>query len=436
MTNFFKIYLSCLELTEAQQGKSNSMTPYLKKRTLFPTLIQEAPAPELQMVVVIPAYDEPGLIDSLEALSSCNAPDCSAEVIVVINHSEKAEAAAKERNYKCYEQARSWSKNVSARWLKFHLLYCPDLPHKHAGVGMARKIGMDEACRRLESVGQPNGIITGFDADSRCDPDYFQQVYGYFQSHPKTQAASIYFEHPLQGAEFSDRTYRAITLYELHLRYFINAQAWAGLPFAYQTIGSSMAVRCRPYQKQGGMNRRKAGEDFYFLHKFTMLEDFGEVNTTRVIPSSRPSHRVPFGTGKAIGQLLENQLNATTYAPAGFVMLRQMVPQVTNLYHPDATLEVAPPLGRFLASVHFEKKLTEMRQHTSTPDTFYQRFFRWFDAFMLMKYVHFIRDEYQANVPVREAANWLTEVSGYSTGKNPTEKDLLLLWRSIDRSLV
>lgn len=410
------------------------MTPYLKKRTLYPSLIPDPPSAELRMVIVIPAYDEPSLIDSLLVLSQCKAPGCSAEVIVVINHSESEEPAVKGRNFRCYEQAVSWSRSFSSAWLKFHILYCPDLPDKHAGVGMARKIGMDEACRRLERVGQPHGLIIGFDADSRCDPDYFQQIERYFQHNPKTQAASIYFEHPLQGNEFSEDNYRAITLYELHLRYFINAQAWSGLPFAYQTIGSSMAVRCRPYQKQGGMNRRKAGEDFYFLHKFTMLEDFGVVNTTRVIPSPRPSHRVPFGTGKAVSHLLENQLEASTYAPAGFIMLRQMVPQVTNLYYPDASLEIAPPLRRFLESVNFSGKLAEMRQHTSTTDTFHRRFFSWFDAFMLMKFVHFIRDEHRANVPVKEAASWLTEVSGYSTGENPTEKGLLLLWRSIDRS--
>jgi hypothetical protein len=182
------------------------------------------------------------------------------------------------------------------------------------------------------------------------------------------------------------------------------------------------------------MNRRKAGEDFYFLHKFTMLETFGVINATRVIPSPRPSHRVPFGTGRAVGQLLENQLKAHTYAPGGFVMLRQMVHQVAGLFQPGSHLNIAPPLRSFLESVHVEEKLSEMRQHTRGPESFYKRFFRWFDAFMLMKFVHFIRDHYHPNVPIRDAVSWLTEVSGYSTGKAPSEKDLLQLWRSIDRN--
>lgn len=292
---------------------------------------------------------------------------------------------------------------------------------------------MDEACFRLEQVGLPEGIVIGFDADSRCDPNYLEQIEQYFQLHPKTQAVSIHFEHPLQGTDFEPDIYRAITLYELHLRYFINAQAWARLPYAYQTIGSSMAVRCRSYQQQGGMNRRKAGEDFYFLHKFTMLEGFDVINTTRVIPSPRPSHRVPFGTGRAVGSLIENKLEADTYAPASFVMLRQFVQQVPQLFNTETVLEIASPLQAFLESVQFEARLNELRQHTSNPNAFYKRFFRWFDAFMLMKYVHFIRDHFHPNVSVKEAASWLTEVSGYSTGTASTEQVLLELWRSIDR---
>lgn len=410
------------------------MTPYLQRKTFYPPLISKAPPPDLGMVVVIPTYDEPNLINSLQTLSRCLSPTRAVEVIVVINYSEKENDEVKARNAHHYEAALRWSESFRSDWLHFHILFCPDLPAKHAGVGLARKIGMDEACFRLERIGHPDGIILGFDADSRCEPDYFQQIERYFQQHPKTQAASIHFEHPLQGGDFAPEVYQAITLYELHLRYFINAQAWAGLPYAYQTIGSSMAVRCRPYQKQGGMNRRKAGEDFYFLHKFTMLEHFGQITATQVIPSPRPSHRVPFGTGRAVGHLLDNQLLATTYAQAGFVMLRQLVHQVPHLYRPGTQLQIAAPLQAFLESVQLEVRLEEMRKHTSSPNAFYKRFFRWFDAFMLMKYVHFIRDHHAANVPIKEAVSWLTEVSGYSTGKNPTEKDLLQLWRNIDRS--
>ena len=410
------------------------MTHYLQNRALYPPLIKDAPAPELALLVVIPAYDEPDLINSLQSLANCQAPSAKVEVIVVINDSEKDSPEVKLRNHNYFKQAQNWAQEQGTTWLQFHILYCTDLPAKHAGVGLARKIGMDEACRRLEQVEYPDGIIAGFDADSQCDPSYFKAIEDYFRKHPKAPAAGIYFEHPLAGPAFSDEIYQAICLYELHLRYFINAQDWAGLPYAFQTIGSSMAVRCRDYQKQGGMNRRKAGEDFYFLHKFIPLGAFGQINTTRVIPSPRPSQRVPFGTGRAVGQLLDNDLATDTYAPDSFVLLRHFVQQVPELYEPAYEPQVSAPLAAFFKSIGLVEKLAEMRKHTKSEAAFYKRFFRWFDAFLLMKYVHFMRDHYFPNVSVLEAASWLTEISGYNQKEYTSAKDFLLLWRGIDRA--
>ena len=59
------------------------------------------------------------------------------------------------------------------------------------------------------------------------------------------------------------------------------------------------------------MNRKKAGEDFYFLQKLFDAGHFSECNTTRVIPSPRPSDRVIFGTGPAIREYLETAVSLT-----------------------------------------------------------------------------------------------------------------------------
>src|SRR4029434_9989987 len=105
--------------------------------------------------------------------------------------------------------------------------------------------------------------------------------------------------------------YKAIAAYELHLRYYLQALRTAGFPHGYHTIGSSMAVRARTYMEQGGMNRRQAGEDFYFLHKLIPLGGFTELNSTTVYPLPRPSNRVPFGTGRAVSEWLIQTGNKT-----------------------------------------------------------------------------------------------------------------------------
>ncbi|GJM33221.1 MAG: hypothetical protein DHS20C18_22220 [Saprospiraceae bacterium] len=398
------------------------MTTYLQQRTLFGPQIDNRPSLNLGIIVVIPCYDEAYLLLSLLCLQKCELPLCDVEVIVVVNGRESDNAEVKARNQHTYLQILEWSeKQVSTR-LKFHVLYHPDLSNKHGGVGLARKIGMDEACWRFEKVGRSDGIIACFDADSRCTSNYLCALERHFLNNPASPACNIRYEHPLEGAHFEPEVYQSIVLYELHLRYYIDAQRYANFPFAFQTIGSSMAVRYGAYQRQGGMNRRKAGEDFYFLQKFIEWGNFTELNETKIIPSPRPSHRVPFGTGKAVGNLLKSQ-NYATYAPESFIDLKSffaLFPALYAIKEGDQVLARVPDSMRsFLAHHKFEEKWQELHHHTSTPDTFIQRFYRWFNAFMLMKYLHFARDEFYPDIPVLEAANWLLKAVDQPTYRNP-----------------
>ena len=61
---------------------------YLQK-SAGPRLIEAKPHPGLRMVVIIPCHDEPDLIGALKHLANCEPSLGQAEVIVVINSSEK-----------------------------------------------------------------------------------------------------------------------------------------------------------------------------------------------------------------------------------------------------------------------------------------------------------------------------------------------------------
>ncbi len=175
---------------------------------------------------------------------------------------------------------------------------------------------------------------------------------------------NVYFEHPVSGTEFPENVYRGIIDYELHLRYINQFLRFAGFPFAYHTIGSCFGVRADIYAAQGGMNKRKAGEDFYFLHKIIPLGHFAELNTTRVIPSPRPSDRVPFGTGVAVGKYLSsNEAGTLTYAPECFLTLRLLLQQVKRLFRAN-TADIASmmktlpkPLSDYLQDQHAGKAI-------------------------------------------------------------------------------
>ena len=389
------------------------MTPYLKKSALFPAQIFGTPHPDLNIIVVIPAYREKELLTSLQSLANCDAPRCAVEIIVVLNDSEEDNKTAKKENQRMYQQACKWGLTHSSAVLKFHILYHTNLPVKHAGVGLARKIGLDEAVYRFAQIKNQKGILSCYDADSSCDKNYLVALEKHFLQRPELQGCSIYFEHPIKGDEFDEDVYQAIIQYELHLRYYIHAQRFAGFPYAFQTIGSSMAVRADAYQQQGGMNRRKAGEDFYFLHKFISLGHFNELRSTRVIPSPRISKRVPFGTGRAIGTLVQSQEPLTTYAPQSFVDLKAFFEKSADFFNIESVPLIALTSGfsdavqEFLIMIKFSEKLEEINGNTTNLKNFEQRFYRWFNAFMLMKYLHFCRDNFYDNEPVDSAARWL-----------------------------
>lgn len=412
-------------------------TIYLERYAYNKTFITQQPPDDLALIVTIPCYNEESLIPCLESLWACALPEeGSIEVLVIVNESETADQCTKARNEKCYAEAVGWATQHHSEQLQFYIVY-EILPKKHAGVGLARKAIMDEATRRFEHINRPEGVILCYDADCSCDENYLKTVISYFDQHPKCPGASIYFEHPLEGA-LNATIYEAIIDYELFLRYYVNALRFAGFPFAFETIGSSMAVRANAYQKQGGMNRRKAGEDFYFLHRIIPLGHFGEINDTRVIPSPRQSDRVPFGTGRAVNQWLENE-HLTTYHPNTFVDLKSFLDDVALFYKTPRermrqTLRIFPEsIQTFLEEIDGISEIERINKNVASRDTFTQQFFQWFDGFKVLKFVHYARDHYYPNQPVFQVALELLQMIYTPPEDGLTPRQLLSIYREIDR---
>ncbi len=415
------------------------MNFYLKKYGFQPSFISTPPHPELGLIVVIPCFDEDYLIDSLNALWLCDRPNCGVEVIVVINAGINSPAEKKEKNRKTFESAQVWSADKNKPNFKFHIAIEEELPKKHAGVGLARKIGMDEAVDRFDQLNR-DGIIVCFDADSKCELNYLQEIEAHFKTYPKSPGCSIHYEHPIDGTEFEPAIYNGIINYELHLRYYNQGLKWAGVPYAFHTVGSSMAVRSSAYQKQGGMNKRKAGEDFYFIHKIIALGEFTELKTTSVLPSPRISDRVPFGTGKAIGDwIAEDKIVFNTYAFESFEILKAIVDLAPKFRFDDIISRdygLAPDQNNliyaFLTEQKFQKAIEEIRLNSKTEAAYIKRFFRWFDAFKVLKLMHFLRDNGLPQQPIEQETNLLlTKLNIDDTPLNA--KDQLLFLRKFEK---
>jgi len=380
---------------------------------------------DLNFIIVIPAIDEKHIIETLQSLQNAESPKSSIEIIVVINSSDHSPSDLVDRNRAYYEQVVKYAElNNSERWIIRPILI-ENLKKKHAGAGWARKIGMDEAVRRFNTIDK-NGIIINLDADTLVEKNYLREIEKYFSKYPKRFAANIYYEHPISGNSFDSKIYQLIYEYELHLRYNVQMLKFAGFPFAFHTLGSAFCVSADAYTKVNGMNRRTAGEDFYFLHKLTQLGSLGAINSTCVYPSPRPSYRVPFGTGALIKQSLENnRSHVETYAPEIYLHLKDFWSKLPEIYQKSDgyNLAIHSILSDFLKQNNFENSIREIKANTSDYESFRKRFFQWFNGFKVVKYQNYAT-KFFPKKGVLEFSSFLAK----------NEKDLLSFYRKKDKN--
>ncbi|HRH99794.1 MAG TPA: glycosyltransferase [Saprospiraceae bacterium] len=379
----------------------DSLQRYIDKSIVYPPLIEKQAKGELELILVIPSYNEAGLASCLDQCLSVIPLDGSVEIIVVLNHSQNANAEVKELHR---EQSLKLGHHLDKDVL--HIIGPLELRPKDAGVGMARKIGMDEAVRRFQSISKRRGIICCYDADCRMSPYFISAVKNYFQSEKSKQAISLGFHH--RWEELRDPLQRrGILEYEFHLFLYLAHQKVNDYPFAFHTIGSSMAVRADAYCEQGGMNRRQAGEDFYFLHKFSAVFELDEINEDLVFPSPRVSDRVPFGTGRAVGEfLMEGNRTTLSYNPASIRLFSEafhFIHKIEDMGVKHYAKSCGVLMSLFLDQYGFDEYYDQAVKNSSNSKVLHTKLRRFFNPFCLMKFLHFAEEHDYPKIRLMES---------------------------------
>lgn len=364
--------------------------------------------------VVIPAYKERRIQETLDSLIlAAREIKDPIEAIVVLNKGMNNEPYGPLFGMEQFDALVSMDSSHRSFNCRINTLLLGDLPDKYAGVGLSRRIGMDLAALRLGDA-KP---IFALDADSKVSSNYFRDSLAYFANHQQTELVHFQFSH--HESLRTTKIIPPIVYYELHLRYFRHALAWAGHPYSVYTIGSSFAVRSSAYKLTGGMNRRKAGEDFYFIQKYAERKTYTFCPKITVFPSGRSSDRVPFGTGKAV-QDIENGGSPNTYHWQSFRLIGEMISNLEHWYHNGPELSALDPtLRQFLQEQRFIDQWNEILQHSSSYPSFRDRFFRWFNAFRAMKCLHYLRDNGFSDQPVVEATHQLCKELGIECSSDP-----------------
>jgi len=408
---------------------------FLVKRPYIKPLSELPPSEDLNMVVVIPAFREDQLFEALDSLLNAQPLNYLIELIPILNYPDNSIGLDQEIHQQQYEELeRKYGHQTKGNIIVLPTPPIP-LPEKSAGVGLARQIGMNEAVRRFSMIGNSDGIIVNFDADCVCHPDYFKEIDAYYQSANSKSCLSIGFEHPLYHLNETSKS--AIVDYELHLRYYIQAQKLIQYPFAYHTLGSCFAITVSEYCRQGGMNQRKAGEDFYFMHKFSVHEQLGEIKKPLVYPSSRESMRVPFGTGKAITDYLSDgiQMSYALNAISEFGDLFNSANEYLKLSELDMELywlNKSQLAWECIKKQGVVSEILQLKKNTSDDKTLLDRYKKWLNPFRLMKFLHEMRDRSYPDLEVGQCARELLVKRGMDISAIHSNEELLSIFRKLD----
>lgn len=313
----------------------------------------------LQVSVIIPAKDEvtnlPATLAALAAQTDAHGqplPADSFEVLVLANNCTDNTAAA-----------------VRQQALRFpHLvLHVAELclPTAKAHVGCARRLLMDEACARLEQVGNPAGIVASTDADTRVAPTWVAAIQAEVAAGAEAVGGRIHTEISgsallsLRRIQVRDTAYRLLCARLESLLDPNPADPW---PRHHQHFGASLALTARAYRRVGGLPEVRFLEDEALCralrrHGFAVRHS----PNVQVLTSARRQGRVEVGLSWQLREWLhmsQQQREPHVDSPARLAALWRARRQLRSYWnsrpvHPHKTLALCLglPAAALLAQV-------------------------------------------------------------------------------------
>ena len=367
----------------------NSTHSYLKKRGISgPWKIEPLINRTFNQAIVIPTYAELEFLPlTIESINQ-NKPELLNQtlVVVVVNNANNSPQSIKDNNQLTIQKI-----NENNYQFTFAVIDAAspglELPLKHAGVGLARKIGMDLALPHLTS---PQSLIFCTDADTQVSPDYLSKVKQIFKSQ-NTSAAVIGSSHlKSQDSAIND----AIGQYEKFLKTTAEKMQRAGSPYGYVSMGSTIVCTAEAYCAVGGMPRKKTTEDFYFLQELTKYCGVHNIPETLVFPSPRPISRVYLGTGFRMEQM-QNGFDITNlyYSDDAYRYLSKWLQLGGHAWENSLNdllkdiKSIHPNLIGFLKIEGIETIWSKIQNNAPSKSHFTEQFHRWFDGLKTIRFL-------------------------------------------------
>jgi len=362
---------------------------YLNKRGITsPWEIYPRRRRKFNQAVIIPSYGEydylPKTLLSLEK----NNPELLKDtlVIVVVNHAKDADKLIKSDNEKTL-QFLSTTKYLFSLGIVDAATSGLELPSEQAGVGLARKIGMDLS---LPYLIDKRSLLFSTDADTTVESNYIETVVGYFNEN-QVGATVVGFQHSIIKNTALENSIRE---YEKFLITTARKIKETGSPYGYVSMGSTIVCTAEAYMAVGGMNRKKATEDFYFLQELAKYCGVHIIPDVLVYPSPRPMRRVYLGTGFRMIQAQKGlDIRSLYYSKHAFTLLQKWIALGSTAWK-MSLIELLEKIGylnkelmKFLIKEGIMNIWENLQLSSPSQNHFVRQFHRWFDALKTIRFL-------------------------------------------------
>lgn len=308
--------------------------------------------------------------------------------------------------------------------------YAPHLriPSKQ-GVGLARKIGCDIAVRLFDKQQLTTPIIFSSDADALLPHNYFQKNLLPLTDKRNGENISAWvfnFSHtaPVSAVNTVNHAalFDATLAYEKALKYLRAGLRWSDSPYAFYTLGSTLALSIPHYCMARGFPKRAGAEDFYLLNKLAKVGAIYSDDRITIAIESRLSQRIPFGTGPAVEKILQSQETYTYFHPNIFDALKTWLIWALNAHcgttknpiHDNKNInrKLLSQAQTVAQQLHYDKFLSHAKKTCKSAIQFEKAFHQWFDGFMTVKFIRKMEKDYWPPVPlpycINAAKQWET----------------------------
>ena len=369
---------------------------YLKKRSIHKVgkPHKSVEKNNYKFFIIIPCYNEfEYIFDTLKSINHQNQYLLKDTlVIIVINNSLDDSIKVQENNSKTYNLL------ISKKYeFNFVAIDCFSkknaLSSQLAGVGYARKIGLDYS---LNYILNGKSIFCSLDADTIINENYID-VIDYHFNHNNVEVAVINFQHQKSNNPIIEE---GIRKYEFFLKKIAQKIEDSGSPYGYVSMGSTIVCNVQSYIACGGMNTKKATEDFYFLQSLAKYTTIHKIKDLLVFPSSRNENRVYLGTGFRMDEYAKNKtfknLDFSEKSYQEISKINQIIDQncmeSSNIIIESMKQKLNKKSIDFLNRKNMESVLIKFKNNAKNKKQFKLFFNQWFDALSIIKFLKYLNN--------------------------------------------